>query len=291
LLRATLPADTSDSTATMAPDALHRATELGLIEPRADGSLVLHRLLAAFLRHEAGPELEPARAAVEQTVLDAAGRLNAAGYTTPLARWRSHLQFVAEQAAQGQTSRAGGLLDELGVHLQMVAEFAAARGAHESALAIDQAALGPKHPDVAIRLNNLGLVLQDLGDLAGARTALERALAISEAALGPKHPAVARDVNNLGNVLQDLGGLAGARAAFERALAIGEATLGPDHPNVAIRLNNLGDVLRALGDLAGARAAFERALRIFTAALPPGHPTAHAVQANLDKLRSEESMP
>ena len=90
---------------------------------------------------------------------------------------------------------------------------------YERALAIDEAAYGPDHPDVASTRNNLGLVLQDLGDLAGARPLYERALAINEAAYGPDHPDVAIDRNNLGVVLQDLGDLAGARPT--RA--------GPDH--------------------------------------------------------------
>jgi tetratricopeptide (TPR) repeat protein len=151
------------------------------------------------------------------------------------------------------------LFNEAGVYLWTRAEFAEAKAVLERALAIDEAAFGPEHPKVAIRVNNLGRVLQDLGDLDGARAYCERALAIDEAALGSHHPEVARDVNNLGSVLQDLGDLTGARAHYERALAIDEAAFGPHHPNVARDVNNLGMVLQDLGDLAGARAAYERA--------------------------------
>jgi Tfp pilus assembly protein PilF len=58
----------------------------------------------------------------------------------------------------------------------------------ERALAIDGAAFGPHHPNVATDLSNLGSVLQALGDLAGARAAYERALQIRREFLGENHP-------------------------------------------------------------------------------------------------------
>ena len=147
----------------------------------------------------------------------------------------------------------------------------------DRALAIGEAAFGPDHPHVAIRVNNLGSVLNAEGDLAGA-------LAINETAFGPDHPNMASAINNLGLVLKAEGDLAGARTAFERALAIGETAFGLDHPNVAIWVNNLGSVLDAEGDLAGARAAYERALAIFERALGNDHPSTVTVRGNLDSL-------
>ena len=55
-------------------------------------------------------------------------------------------------------------------------------------MAIDEAAYGPEHPEVATVVNNLGSVLRDLGDLPGARAAFERALAIVRQFLGEDHP-------------------------------------------------------------------------------------------------------
>jgi len=57
-----------------------------------------------------------------------------------------------------------------------------ARPLAERALAIDEAALGPDHPDVAIRLGNLAAILRDLGRAGEARPLAERAAAITEAA-------------------------------------------------------------------------------------------------------------
>jgi tetratricopeptide (TPR) repeat protein len=166
----------------------------------------------------------------------------------------------------------GRLLNQMGLYFRYRAQFEEALAAYERALRIDEAAYGPDHPTVAIRINNLGRVLQDLGDLEGAKAAYERALRIDEATYGWDHAYVATAVNNLGSVLQDLGDLQGAKAALERALRIDEAVYGPDHPSVAIRVNNLGDIFRALGDVQGAKAAFERALRIGEAVYGPDHP-------------------
>jgi tetratricopeptide (TPR) repeat protein len=167
----------------------------------------------------------------------------------------------------------GRLLNQAGLYLRGRAEFAEAKAALERALAIDEAAFGPDHPNnVARDVNNLGLVLQDLGDLDGARAAFERALAIDEVVFGPDHPNVARNVNNLGSVLKDLGDLDGARACYEQALAILEKQLGPEHPQVATGVNNLGLVLQDLGDLDGAQAHFQRALAIWEKQLGPDHP-------------------
>jgi tetratricopeptide (TPR) repeat protein len=268
-------------------DALLRLAELGLLEQEEGGSLVLHRLLGAFVRSEAD-KAAGALAAVEVVVLSEASRLNGEGYPAPLLAWQPHLREVAEHAAEAQTDSAGGLLNALGYHLNMIADYAGAKAAYERALAIDEVDYGPDHPNVAVCVNNLGGVLQVQGDLAGAKAAFERALAIDEAAHGPDHPNVARDVNNLGSVLQDQGNLASAKAAYERALAIDEKALGPDHPDVAIRVNNLGSVLQDQGNLAGAKAALERALAIDEAALGPDHPNVAIRVNNLGSVLQDQ---
>ena len=56
------------------------------------------------------------------------------------------------------------------------------------ALEIDEAAFGPDHPKVAIRLNNLASLLQATNRLEEAEPMFRRALAIFEQSLGPDHP-------------------------------------------------------------------------------------------------------
>jgi len=80
---------------------------------------------------------------------------------------------------------------------RVLRDLAGARAAFERALHLDEAAFGPDHPNVAIRVNNLGNALQDLGDLAGARAAYERALRIKLRFLPPDHPHIRLTQRNL----------------------------------------------------------------------------------------------
>jgi len=274
LLLASLSIDEDEAAQMQVADALQRLTDLGLGEAELDGSLVLHRLLVAFIRNSAD-DLPEAQAAVERTAEKEAEQLIDAGYPAPLQAWQVHLRAVAEAAAEAgaNSERTGGLLLCLGNYLRMIVDLDGTLAAYERALAIGEATYGPDHPNIATAVNNLGIALHDKGDFDGAQAAYQRALAIDEAAYGPYHPTIARDVNNLGNVLQDKGDLDGAQAAFERALAMDEATYGLNHANVATIVNNLGGVLRGLGDLDGAQAAFERALAIDEATHGPKHPS------------------
>jgi tetratricopeptide (TPR) repeat protein len=265
-------------------ESLSILTELGLLEMGdAEAGPTIHPLLAEYARTAASLSPGGERAGVRgdlPALADALARLARAandqmdqtGSPSHFVRLLPHVRWVAETAEREGLEDAANLWGNLGYYLQRVADHAGARAAFERALAIDERAFGPEHPNVAIRVNNLGGVLRALGDLAGARAAFERALAIDERAFGPEHPNVAILVNNLGNVLQDLGDLAGARAAYERALAILQAAYGDEHPQVATAYNNLGRVLWALGDLAGARVACERALAIDERVFGPDHP-------------------
>lgn len=98
----------------------------------------------------------------------------------------------------------GRLLGQLGIYLRASEQFRAALNVLERALAIDEAANGPDHPDVAITLTHLGTVQGLMGELTAARATLERALAIKEAAYGPDHPQVAITLTHLHTVQQRL---------------------------------------------------------------------------------------
>jgi tetratricopeptide (TPR) repeat protein len=200
-----------------------------------------------------------------------------------------HALAAAEHAEEVTATReaTGALLNQVGLYLSSRAELPAAQATLQQALAIEEAALGANHPQVAVTLDNLGIVLRQLGELTEARAPLERALAIKEVAYGPDHPQVARTLDNLGNVLRDLGELSQARTHHERALAIEETVYGPDHPEVAATLVNLGLVLDQLGELSQVRTHHERALAIFEAAYGPDHPEVAATLVNLGLVLDE----
>jgi tetratricopeptide (TPR) repeat protein len=231
------------------------------------GGVVIHPLLAEYARILSSLDIEKGRAeeglaALADTLATMTGEALDTGLPERFLPLQPHARAVAGWAEEAGLEDAGALWNNLGYHLDMVADYAGAQAAHERALRIWQETYVDEHPQVATAHNNLGSVLYAQGDLVSARAAFERALRIWQEAYGDEHPRVATAHNNLGPVLQDQGDLAGAQAAYERALRIDEAAYGPDHPAVATDVNNLGSVLRDQGDLAGARAAFERALRI-----------------------------
>jgi hypothetical protein len=110
LLRASAGVDVADETAALRfEDGLARLRELGLITEQVEGALVLHRLLAAFVRSPSS-DADMHRDQVEAVVLAEARRLNHAGYPGPLLAWQPQLRFVAEQATAAGSEHAGSLL-------------------------------------------------------------------------------------------------------------------------------------------------------------------------------------
>ena len=75
-------------------DALQRLVELGLLKREADGALVLHRLLVAFVQQ--GEGAGEAQEAVEEALLGEANQLNSEGYPAPLLEWQPHLRAVTD---------------------------------------------------------------------------------------------------------------------------------------------------------------------------------------------------
>ena len=88
------------------------------------------------------------------------------------------------------------------------------------AFGIDEKALGPDHPDVAIELNNLAGLCNAQGKYAEAESLYQRALAIWEKALGPEHPNVATVLGNYARLLRERKRGAAARELESRAKAI-----------------------------------------------------------------------
>ena len=194
----------------------------------------------------------------------------------------THAESYSDLAAQ-----LGGLLNRLGIYLTASAQLKAGLSVFERALAIEEAAYGPDHLEIARTLANLGLLQRALGELPTARAILERVEHIFEAAYGPDDPEVARTLANLGNIQLLLGELPAARENLERALAIEQAIYGPDHPEVAGKLADLGIVEAQLGELTASRASLERALAIEEAAYGPDHPEVGRILANLGIVEAQ----
>jgi tetratricopeptide (TPR) repeat protein len=100
------------------------------------------------------------------------------------------------------------------------------------ALAVQEAALPPDHPDLATPLNNLAYLCDEQKKHADAESLNRRALVIREKSLGPAHPEVAGSLNNLAWSLNAQGKRAEARECYVRALAIWEPARGAEDPQV-----------------------------------------------------------
>ena len=118
------------------------------------------------------------------------------------------------------------------------------------ALEIDEAALGKRHPTVAICLNNLAILLQDTHRIEEAEPLMRRALDIDEAAFDEQHPTVAIDLNNLATLLQDTNRLEEAEPLMRRALDIFDSfgrQTGHEHPYFQSAKANYQALQRAIG--------------------------------------------
>lgn len=76
-------------------------------------------------------------------------------------------------------------------------DYDAAERHLRDAAALQEAALGPAHPDLANTLNNLGVACERAGRLDDAEAAYRRAYAIAIQALPAEHPLVVRSAENL----------------------------------------------------------------------------------------------
>ncbi len=211
----------------------------------------------------------PALSAASLALAREANQLSSPARFAPI---RPHIEAAAPAAQAAGLEEAGALWNELGKHLEVVAEYQGARRAIDRALAIDEAAFGPDHPHVARDLNNLAMLLRTLGDYEDAEVACRRALAIDEAALGPDHPDVARDYGNLGTVLWSKGDHQPAQAALQRALEIFDGAPESNQIMAAETHSHMGLLLADMGDYSGALNVLQRAVTIGEAVLAPDHP-------------------
>ncbi|MCB1933817.1 MAG: tetratricopeptide repeat protein, partial [Candidatus Accumulibacter sp.] len=162
--------------------------------------------------------------------------------------------------------------------------YAKAEPLYQRALAINEKALGPDHPDTARSLSNFADLYTATGAYAKAEPLYQRALAIHEKALGPDHPYTAVSLNALADLYTVTGAYAKAEPLLERALAINEKALGPDHPGTATSLNDFAALYYGTGAYAKAESLHQRALAIYEKALGPDHPDTATSLNNLADL-------
>jgi tetratricopeptide (TPR) repeat protein len=163
---------------------------------------------------------------------------------------------------------------------------------YEEMLQIIEAELGPKHPDIAIILDNLAGLYESLGDYEKALLLCQRALEINEQVLGLKHSDVAITLNNLALLYSHMGGYEEALPLFQRALEISEENRGFEHLDdpfyrvafIATTLDNLAGLYYQMGDYEKALPLCQRSLKINEKIQGPGHIDVAVTLNNLAEL-------
>jgi tetratricopeptide (TPR) repeat protein len=198
---------------------------------------------------------------------------------------RPHALVVIEHASNaGVYSPTGRLMNQVALFLEAKGLYGEAEPLMRRALQFGEESLGPRHPVVALRLNNLAHLLQFVGHFSEAEAMLRRAIEIDEVAFEPQHPNVARDLNNLAQILRATSRVPEAEKMIRRALEIDETSLGADHPNVAIGLSNLAELLLFTHRLEEAEPMMERALEIDRKNFDRLHPNVAKDLNNLAQL-------
>jgi tetratricopeptide (TPR) repeat protein len=118
---------------------------------------------------------------------------------------------MAASHARAETNEARALLDS------MTGVLTTVEWSYQRALAIDEKALGPKHPDVARDLNGLATLYVATGRYLEAEQLMRRALAIDGQRFGQTHVKVAGDLFCLAELCSKMGRSADADLLYKRA--------------------------------------------------------------------------
>ena len=194
------------------------------------------------------------------------------GNTAASASEYEHARDIRECIAPG-TMELARVYTSLAREYDELGRYAEARVAIERSLKLEEAQLGPSHPEIAIVLTTAGNIAVDQGDLDAGQRHYLRALSILE----PK-PDTFINGRSAANAITNLGAIAYERRRFDealtyyrRALAIIE-TLPDNGPDIANAYSNIAQVLFSRHEVPQALAASQRALELAEQSLGKDHP-------------------
>ncbi len=127
--------------------------------------------------------------------------------------------WAGAAGGEGTPQEEARRLNKQAVELYQAGRYPEALPLAQRALAIDEKALGPEHPDTAASLNNLAGLYQAMGTFDQALPLYQRTLKIREKALGPEHPDTAASLNNLAAIYW-------AMAIYDQALPLYQRAVG-----------------------------------------------------------------
>jgi tetratricopeptide (TPR) repeat protein len=227
---------------------------------------IMHRLLADFLRMQAGD--------LASEFLDAACSVVGDFFTVdrcsdPL-QWkvmnlfRPHAEVLLERVSlTGSTlSRATALCETAATVAFVQAEYPEYRRLWTRIVKILTQALGPQHPDTLWAMGGYARALRYLGDYSRARKVEEQVVETRSRALGEEHLDTLTAMSNLAETLTILGDYTGAQRLQEHVLEVRMRTLGQEHPDTLTALSNLAETLTRRGEYVQAQRLQERVLQL-----------------------------
>jgi len=108
---------------------------------------------------------------------------------------------------------------------QIQGKYVEAELLYQRALAINEKALGPSHPDTATTLNNLVGLYQNQGNYNEAEPLHQRALTVQEKTLGHYHSDVVQSFSKLAGLYQAQGNISQAIAHHHKETEVEETNL------------------------------------------------------------------
>jgi tetratricopeptide (TPR) repeat protein/CHAT domain-containing protein len=183
-------------------------------------------------------------------------------------RVRGHSAARAEGAVQAQALDAERQISLARRHAR-AARFDSAAIHYETALRLQEARLGPTHPDLAQMQRVVGRSLIEAGDFERAETVLSAALQALQTVHGESHPDVAGALEDLGMVYLETGALDRAADHLERSLGVRKRTRKRGHPDLASSYMALGRLSHERGHYDQALGYFEKASGIYRNADEP----------------------
>lgn len=199
---------------------------------------------------------------------------------------RPVLQRLRDEGS-GDTVQAMRVLGNLANAACQLDRHAEAAAGYDRLHEMQLAALGPRHRDALITLNNRALEERHLGNHAEAVRRFERVLALRTEALGDRDPHTLTTLSNLAGAVGVLGDRARARELLERAVVLSREVLGPTHPSTLGRIRDLDAALARDGVGEEARQELAEETRASFAAPDPSGSPALSSLAYADHLTEQ----
>lgn len=268
------------------PDALEAAPVLGHLadlhfeQGRRNISEELDRRALALKTRVLGPE-HPEVGVASKLLgmsLSSQGRFGEA--EEPLAR----AVRILENASPRDPLAQAYALKELAENYRAANLYREARPLYERALALAEAQVGSRHPDLVELLINLGGLYRDLNLYAESEWRMRQALEILSSTEDPSPGYTFAVWNNLAELKRFQGDRAEAERLYLRALETAERVWPPGHPRRATCLNQLALLHVEQGRYAEAEPRLREALRIKREALGADHPDVAFTLNDLGRL-------